>query len=175
MLRKFWNWYSSHKVLNTGLAAGLFTLQLVHLYWLTTHAVFFRLFGVSFWSMSGLSQVLMSIVDYTEIPALVLTSLVYINEFRERRNGKSLFYLLLINSQWLHLFWITDEVVMAAFMGAAPLAMPLWLSWLAIVIDYLELPVIYDTVKKFLVSVFSLQSPSVSDTSRPFIKSSTEN
>ena len=149
---KFWSWYNSHKTFNTGLAAGLFLLQLVHLYWLTTHVVFWKLFGVSLFDLTGVWQFLMIIVDYTEIPAIILTSIVYINEFREDRKMKSLLYLLFLNSQWLHIFWITDEFVITQFTGAALVVMPVWLSWLAIGIDYLELPVIYDTIKKFLVS-----------------------
>jgi hypothetical protein len=31
--------------------------------------------------------------------------------------------------------------------------LPIWLAWIAIGIDYLELPVIYDTLRKFLVSI----------------------
>ena len=149
---KFWSWYNSHKTFNTGLAAGLFLLQLVHLYWLPTHVVFWKLVGVSLFDVTGVWQFLMIIVDYTEIPAIILTSIVYINEFREDRKMKSLLYLLFLNSQWLHIFWITDEFVMTQFTGAALVVMPVWLSWLAIGIDYLELPVIYDTIKKFLVS-----------------------
>lgn len=152
MILRFWGWYNSHKRFNTGLAAGLFLLQLVHLYWLTVHVLFFRLFGESFFNLNGVWQVLIIIVDYTEIPALVLTSLVYINDFREKRNGKSLLYIFLLNVQWIHLFWITDEVVVAQFSGVAPVILPIWLSWLAIFIDYLELPVIYDTIKKFFTS-----------------------
>lgn len=159
MFSKFWNWYSAHKALNTGLAGGLFLFQLVHLYWLTTHVVSLRLFGESFWSPEALWQAIIVLVDYTEIPALILTSLVYVNEFRERRTAKSLWYLLLLNSQWLHIFWITDEVVVEQFIGAAPVILPLWLSWCAIFIDYLELPVIYDTLKKFFGSL--LKKPAV--------------
>lgn len=28
--------------------------------------------------------------------------------------------------------------------------LPVWLAWIAIFIDYLELPVIYDTIKEFI-------------------------
>jgi hypothetical protein len=31
--------------------------------------------------------------------------------------------------------------------------LPIWLAWIAILIDYLELPVIYDTLKKFYQSL----------------------
>ena len=151
---RFWNWYSSNKILNTGLVAGLFILQLVHLYWLTTHVVFFRLFGHSLFDLEGIWQVFILVVDYTEIPALILTSIFYINEYREKKNFKSLLYLFFINSQWLHIFWITDEFVADQFLGVSSVGLPTWLAWLAIGIDYLELPVIYDTIKKFIKSIF---------------------
>jgi hypothetical protein len=53
----------------------------------------------------------------------------------------------------LHIFWITDEVVVAQLTGEALVMMPMWLSWVAIFIDYLELPVIYDTIKKAILSL----------------------
>ena len=77
-------------------------------------------------------------------------------EFNPRHIGaswKSILFLILLNSQWLHLFWITDEVVVAQFTGAAAIAIPVWLSWCAIMIDYLELPVMYDTFKKVFQSL----------------------
>ena len=61
--------------------------------------------------------------------------------------------MILINSQWLHLFWITDEIIYAQFTGEAAFMIPAWLAWIAISIDYLELPVIYDTIKKAVVSL----------------------
>ncbi|MCR4311045.1 MAG: hypothetical protein NUV54_00525 [Candidatus Taylorbacteria bacterium] len=158
VVRKFWSWYGSHKTFNTGLAASLFVLQLGHLYWMTAHVVAFKLFGHSYFSPTGLWEAIIILVDYTEIPAIVLTSLVYINEFRERRNAKSILYLFLLNAQWIHIFWITDEVVLEQFTNITPIVFPVWLSWLAIGIDYLELPVIYDTIKKFFVALLSKQA-----------------
>ncbi len=162
LFRKFWQWYNSHELINTGLVAGLFVLQLIHLYWLTTDVVFFRLFGESFFNPSDLWQFLIIIVDYTEIPALILASIVYINELRAGFKWKSLLYLIFLNSQWIHLFWITDEMVIEQFTGVALVAFPVWLSWTAIFIDYLELPVIYDTLKKFFVSVFRKYNQGIS-------------
>jgi hypothetical protein len=46
------------------------------------------------------------------------------------------------------MFWITDEFVVATLASSAPL-MPAWLAWIAILIDYLELPVMWDTVLRF--------------------------
>src|SRR5918997_1454508 len=129
-------------------------LQLVHLYWLSAHVVALRLTDDSFFSPSGVLYYAILIIDYTEVPALLSVSLVYINELRKGWSWKPLLFLLFLNSQWLHIFWITDEFVTAEFNGeAAASSLPAWLAWVAILIDYLELPVIYDTLKKFVISV----------------------
>lgn len=161
---RFWSWYNAHKTLNTGIAAGFFVWQLFHLYWLTAHVVSWKLFGLSFFTLTGLWEIFMALVDYTEIPAIILTSMVYINEFREQEKVRSLLYLFFLNSQWLHIFWITDEFVITQFTGAALVALPVWLSWCAIFIDYLELPVIYDTLKKFFGSLVAGQKQKFRDT-----------
>jgi len=153
--QRFWEWYERHYLLNVGIAAVLFLLQLVHLYWLGAEPISLRLVDESFFSPSGLVKYLILFIDYTEIPALVAASLVYLNELR--RGGLSsrpLIFLLLLNSQWLHIFWITDEYVSNAFAGdAAASSLPGWLAWVAILIDYLELPVIYDTLKRLAIGI----------------------
>lgn len=150
MLSKFWSWYNHHLTLNLGIAGGLFVLQLIHLYWLTTHVVFFKLFGQSFFDPTPLVETIIVLVDYTEIPALITTSLVYINELRKKYNFKSVLYLIFLNSQFLHIFWITDEFVEARFSGGPEVTiLPIWLAFVAIAIDYLELPVIFETLGKF--------------------------
>lgn len=152
-LKLFWKWYNENLKLNSGVTAGLFLIQLFHLYWLTTHVVLFRLTGVSFFDPNKFWQTFIILADYTEIPALILTSIFYINELRKGFSYKSLLYLILLNTQWLHIFWITDEVVLEQFTGSALVIFPIWLSWIAICVDYLELPVIYDTTKKFVISI----------------------
>ncbi|PJE51293.1 MAG: hypothetical protein COV29_00875 [Candidatus Yanofskybacteria bacterium CG10_big_fil_rev_8_21_14_0_10_36_16] len=148
MFKKFWEWYEKHEELNTIVSAGLFVLQLVHLYWLTTDVVLMRIFGISFFFQWGeIGDTLLAVVDYTEIPVLISVSLIYINSIRKNMGsrGKNILYLIFLNSQWYHIFWITDEVVVESFLTAS------WhpvLIWGAILIDYLELPVIYDTIKK---------------------------
>lgn len=148
MLTSFWAWYERNRRLNITIAAGLFILQLFHLYWLTVEVVLHRLFGLTgLWLDLPWLNLLITLVDYTEIPALITTSLVYINELRQGKNSrlKPLLYLLMLNSQWLHLFWITDEFVIDHFANVdAGTVLPHWLAWVAIGIDYLELPVILD-------------------------------
>jgi len=151
MLKKFWGWYDAHRRLNLAVASALFTLQLVHLYWLTTNVVFAKAFGRSFFNPTEFLETLLLLVDYTEIPALISVSLVYINKLRKTFDLKSMLYLIFLNSQWLHIFWITDEFVVEHFTGhTGPDIFPLWIAWLAIMVDYLELPVIYDTVKELI-------------------------
>ncbi len=149
---RFWQWYERHYVFNITLSAALFVLQLFHLYWLTTHVVLLRLVGHSFFTPSPLFEYIIIAVDYTEIPALLVTSVVYVHQLRQRFRWKAVLYLLFLNVQWLHLFWITDEFVVNSFSGAGTV-LPLWLAWVAILIDYLELPVIVDTIRRAFTSL----------------------
>jgi hypothetical protein len=146
--KRFWNWYNQNLMGNTVVAAVLFTWQLVHLYWLTADVVALRLFGRSFFPLTGFWHLAITLVDFTEIPAIFAISLVYVNELRQRFNYRSILFLFFLNSQWLHIFWITDEFVVDLFGAGQIVQFPLWLAWIAICIDYLELPVIYDTIKK---------------------------
>lgn len=152
-VKRFWTWYERNYTLNVSIAAALFVLQLIHLYWLATHVIVFRLLGHSLFVPSPLLQWALILVDYTEIPAIILTSFVYLNELRQQFSWKPLCFLLFLNSQWLHIFWITDEFVLTQFTGGIFVGLPFWLAWAAIIIDYLELPVIYDTSKRFFAAI----------------------
>ncbi len=144
---KFWNWYNKYYKTNLRLATVLFALQLVHLLWMTTNVVFFRLWGISLFPK--FLEPALALVDYLEIPALIFVTLVYVNDIlKKEKTAKAWWYIVFLNTQWIHLFWITDEIILANFMGTAPILIPAWLSWIAILIDYLELPVMYDTIKK---------------------------
>jgi len=152
-IREFWQWYERHYALNIAIAAGLFLLQLVHLVWLTGQPLAEMVTGSPLFDIGAPARWAIVLVDYTELPALVSVSLVYVNELR--KNGvalKPILYLVFLNSQWLHIFWITDEFVVAAGDGAST-SLPVWLAYVALLIDYLELPVIYDTVRRLAVSV----------------------
>lgn len=143
----FFDWYNKNYRLNLKLTTFLFLLQLIHLVWLTCNVVLFKLIGTHIFPPQA--DWLIAIVDYTEIPALISVSLIYINDiFLEKASSKTWFYLILLNTQWLHLFWITDEIVLEVFTKTSLVHIPYWLAWIAISIDYLELPVMYDTVVK---------------------------
>jgi hypothetical protein len=148
--RGFWAWYERNYLLNVAIASALFVLQLVHLTWLGADPIAQRLANESFFSPEGLLRYLIYAVDYSEIPALVAVSLVYVNELRRTFAWKPLLYLLFLNSQWLHILWITDEYVASELAGPS---LPAWLAWLAILIDYLELPVIFDTLKRLTLAL----------------------
>lgn len=151
---KFWAWYERYYVVNVGIAAFLFLLQVIHLFWLGGEVVADRLTGEALFTLGGLWKVLILLVDYAEIPALVTVSLVYINDLRSGFKIKPLLYLIFLNSQWLHIFWITDEFVVSQFSGDyRDTMLPVWLAWVAILIDYLELPVIIETFIKFFKAV----------------------
>jgi hypothetical protein len=157
MWNRFWRWYERHYVLNVAVASGLFVLQIAHLVWLGADPIATRVTGESYFHPAGAVQYAIFLVDYTEIPALVAVSLVYVNELRAGRSWRPLLFLLFLNSQWLHIFWITDEYVSNELAGqAAASSLPAWLAWVAILIDYLELPVIADTlVRAARAMVFS--------------------
>ena len=147
--QRFWAWYERHYALNLTITTFLFALQLVHLYWLGTHVIALRLLGESFFTPTPFLQTIIILVDYTEIPALISTTFLYLYDLRKRFSWKAVFFLIFLNSQWLHLFWITDEFVVDQFSGRGPATvLPGWLAWVAILIDYLEVPVIVDTFIK---------------------------
>jgi hypothetical protein len=149
MWDRFWRWYERHYLLNLAVASGLFVLQLVHLYWLGADPIATRVSGDGLFHPTGFVRYLILFVDYTEIPALMAVSLVYVNELRSGRSFRPLLFLVLLNSQWLHIFWITDEYVGNELAGQpAASSLPGWLAWVAILIDYGELPVIWDTLKR---------------------------
>jgi hypothetical protein len=149
-LDKFWSWYNENYLFTLSATTFLFLLQAFHLYWLFTDVILQKLTGQSYFILPPFWGALSTVLDYTEIPALISTSLVYINQLR--KNGFSwrpVRFLIALNIQWLHLFWITDQVVIERFAGQHGLFH--WaaiVAWIAIIIDYAELPVMYDTAKE---------------------------
>ncbi|MDW0135086.1 MAG: hypothetical protein QOK88_06255 [Nitrososphaeraceae archaeon] len=91
-------------------------------------------------------------IDYIEIPALISGLIFY--GYRIRRNKssakKSYLFLGLLAVQVVHIFWITDEVVYDSFFNSSLVELPVLLSWIAILIDYLELPVMADLFYKII-------------------------
>ncbi|NDF54289.1 MAG: hypothetical protein EB145_08855, partial [Proteobacteria bacterium] len=47
-----------------------------------------------------------------------------------------------------HLFWITDSIVVQTFSATSVIAWNSAIAWVAILIDYLEVPVIFEMLRK---------------------------
>jgi hypothetical protein len=162
MWDRFWRWYERHYALNVAAASGLFVLQLVHLYWLAADPIAMRLVGASYFNPAGAIQYAIFFVDYTEIPALMAVSLVYVNELRGGFAWRPVLFLAFLNSQWLHIFWITDQYVSNELSGRPTVSsLPGWLAWVAILIDYLELPVIYDTFRRAAATMLPIATSKI--------------
>ena len=152
VFRPFWRWYQRNYLAVLVLTAGVFLLQLFHLYWLFTDVVLERITGRSFFGQGAIAQAVGTsslIADYLEVPTLISASLLYVNELRKRFSWRPLGYLFMLNTQWAHILWITDEVVVEAFAGpGAGLQWHHAVAWGAILIDFLEVPVIIDTLRR---------------------------
>ncbi len=153
LINRFFAWYERHYRVAVTVTTLLFFLQIAHLYWLCAHVISLKLLGVSYFTPSEFWQAIIVLIDYTEIPALISTTVLYWYELRKGFSWKSILFIILLNTQWLHLFWITDEFVLDMFQGTEKSTiLPWWLAWIAILIDYLELPVIVDTIWKTVKS-----------------------
>jgi hypothetical protein len=149
----FWEWYERHYVLNVSIALGLFVIQIIHLSWLGGEVIAIRLFDAPLFELSGIWEKIIVVVDYTEIPAIFTMTLVYVNAWRRGARANSILMLALLHSQWIHIFWITDEFIIETFSVYGETILPAWFAWAAILIDYLEVPVIFDTLRKLYVAV----------------------
>lgn len=147
-MRLGWDWYQRHHALVLSMTVVLFLVQLFHLYWLFVDVILQRLTGANYFPLPADGLLLYILIDYTEIPVLVSISIHYLNQLRMRVSVKPLLMLALLNSQWIHIAWITDDVIVDAFRGDSYATWPMLLAWLAILIDYAELPVIFDTVSE---------------------------
>jgi hypothetical protein len=149
------NFYLRYQNINLKISFILISLQLLHLYWLTTDVVIYRLTGIDYFIELSDFILLFIIIDYIEIPALVsgiiyyFFALIYDKKEKEKRI-KNTVLLILLAIQSIHIFWITDEIVYSTFVGSDLIYMPEYFAWIAILIDYLELPVIYDLLKRIV-------------------------
>jgi hypothetical protein len=145
LVEKFVNFYHRYENLNLKITFFLISLQILHLYWLTTDVVLQKIFGESFFVANNLLPIFV-VIDYIEIPALISGLVFYSYNIRRDKStaNKSYLFLGLLSVQVIHIFWITDEVVYTSFFKSSLVEFPYVLSWIAILIDYLELPVMAD-------------------------------
>ena len=133
------------------LSAVLFFTQIAHLVWMTTYVIPLQIGASPLWEPP---EAPLALADYLELPAIIATSVLYIRT----RNWKMLF---LVNVQLFHIFWITDEFVLDR--GTLnPVA-----AWIAIFIDYLELPVIVDTIRRAARGYFASPAPAADQPEQP--------
>jgi len=155
LFKEFINFYLRYQNLNLKISFLLISLQLLHLYWLTTDVVLYRITGIDYFVEASDFVLLFIIIDYIEIPALVsgimyyFFNLIYNNKEKENRIKNTIF-LILLAIQSIHIFWITDDIVYSTFVGDDLIEIPEYIAWIAILIDYLELPVIYDLLKRII-------------------------
>lgn len=152
-LVRFWHRYEN---LNLRIAFVLISLQLVHLYWLTADVVIKRLTGDQGPGLAGNGAlfIFFIVIDYIEIPGLVAGLTFYGISLYGRKKGlaKNALFFSLLSVQVFHIFWITDEVVYETlFERPSGLQIPFLAAWAAILVDYLELPVIADLFYRTIV------------------------
>ncbi len=153
MFKKLINFYLRYQNLNLKISFLLISLQLLHLYWLTTDVVLYRITGTDYFVQASGFVLLFIIIDYIEIPALVSGITYYFFNLiynKKEKRIKNIIFLILLAIQSIHIFWITDDIVYSTFVGADLIEIPEYLVWIAILIDYLELPVIYDLLKRII-------------------------
>lgn len=146
--RKFWAWYGRHYLLTLVVTSGLFLLQGFHLYWLFTDIILKKLTGISYFHFPQSGLAVYVFIDYFEIPTHLSLALIYIYQLRKKFKFSDLTFFIFLQIHWIHIFWLTDEIVLKSLNIQG---LPIWnttLAWFAILIDYLELPVIFDQLSK---------------------------
>jgi hypothetical protein len=149
-IEKILNFWTRYENLNLKITFTLISLQILHLYWLTADVVLQRVFGQGYLGLPKKLLPLFVVVDYVEIPALVSGITFYLfSIFKGEPNPrKNMIFLALLAIQVVHIFWITDEIVYESLLDSDLVKFPLYLTWIAILIDYLEIPVMIDLFYK---------------------------
>lgn len=149
-IQKILDFWTKYESLNLKITFILISLQILHLYWLTADVVLQRIAGESYLGLPRILLPLFIIVDYVEIPALVSGITFYLFSIFKRgsHSRKNVVFLLLLAIQVVHIFWITDEVVYESLLDNDLVVFPVYAAWTAILIDYLEIPVMVDLFYK---------------------------
>ena len=150
--QKIVNFWYRYENLNLKITFILISLQLLHLYWLTTDVVLQRIYGESFLIFPKAFLPVFVVIDYIEIPALISGMTFYsLSIYKHQKDAwKNSLFLAMLAVQVVHIFWITDEIVYDAFFETRLVEFPLYIAWIAILIDYLELPVMADLFYKII-------------------------
>ncbi len=144
----FWQWYRRHYLATLVITTAVFVLQLFHLYWLFTDVILKRITGQSYFLFPPQGLFIYVLIDYLEIPTHLSAMVLYFYEFRQGVRARSLFFFLLLQLHWVHLVWITDDVVVRDLTQHSLIAWGSIAAWIAIAIDYLEVPIIVDRLRR---------------------------
>lgn len=149
-IQKILDFWTKYESLNLKITFILISLQILHLYWLTADVVLQRIAGESYLGLPRILLPLFIVIDYVEIPALVSGITFYLFSIFKRgsHSRKNVVFLLLLAIQVVHIFWITDEVVYETLLDNDLVIFPVYAAWIAILIDYLEIPVMVDLFYK---------------------------
>lgn len=149
-IQKILDFWTKYESLNLKITFILISLQILHLYWLTADVVLQRIAGESYLGLPRILLPLFIVIDYVEIPALVSGITFYLFSIFKRgsHSRKNVVFLLLLAIQVVHIFWITDEVVYESLLDNDLVIFPVYAAWIAILIDYLEIPVMVDLFYK---------------------------
>jgi hypothetical protein len=150
--QKIVNFWYRYENLNLKITFILISLQLLHLYWLTTDVVLQRIYGESFLIFPKAFLPVFVVIDYIEIPALISGMTFYsLSIYKHQKDSwKNSLFLAMLAVQVVHIFWITDEIVYDTLFKTRLVEFPLYIAWIAILIDYLELPVMADLFYKII-------------------------
>jgi len=124
-------------------------MQIFHLQWLTTDVIIPKLYNISIDTSFSYGTVFYLFADIVEIPAIITRSYLYVISLNKKYSSKNLLLLLILNSQWLHIFWITNTFLVNNITESVT-EWNYFLSWVAIAIDFLEIPVLIDSVGELI-------------------------
>lgn len=139
LLEQISNFYRRYENLGLKITFVLVSLQVIHLIWLTLFVFEIHL---------PLPDIVFAAIDFLEVPALVSGIVFYSLLLHFSRNKKDMLYVGLLLIQFIHIIWITDTFIYMSI----NFNQYIWLAIIAIVIDYLEIPVIYDLYKRIRVA-----------------------
>ena len=123
----------------------LISLQIIHLAWLTCN-VTLPLFNYHYLMFND-GSILFVLIDYIEIPSLIIASSSYIFLILngEKRIKNSIFTSLLL-LQFIHILYLTDQFIVDYLHE-----LPLIVVFFVVLIDYSELSIVWDLGKRIFV------------------------
>lgn len=124
---------------------GFLLFQMLHLTWLATNFLLPSFFGTPpvSWFDTREASVFLSLADYIEVPVLIYNIVYIAIVYRIHRiiTKNHVTTLIIVMLQFIHIYWLTDEVILEN-------AYPIYLTMIAVIIDYTELLWFRNTIKE---------------------------